>query len=500
MINALTKGIAFLFRKIKGLFLHLLTVPRHSASQKAKAAEEAIQTVFAEKKSKRKKRTDYFDLGGFYMAKSLAALLLLAVIAAAVLYLFWLQPLLTSLFGSKSFFVGDEKISDYNGRVRLYYDKKFTVLSFEGRLADGKFTDYGEEFNEEGTPRYRGNYENGRFDGVGTLFYPNGGIRYSGSFSEGKFSGEGEYTDQNGVVYAGIFENGALNGNGTARDASGELLYRGGFEAGEYCGIGSLYENGRVRYAGGFASGSFNGEGTLYGNDGSALSGIFSDGTANGAAIRSYPNGFRTEGNFTRSLENGACKIFDLSGKELFSGELRYGDYDYGALLGASAAEIRERLPASVQKSANGGFMIADTALGIAVRFRSDSDRAPAYAAEIAALPIGGAEETVEPEKHSLSAIGELIPSEEEAPPWAKRILKILDEPSRCFSAVRSDFILKVWTDENGRVIMKTAEITQEPSSPTKGDPEEDPFSDEELRAIFEELGLDIEDFRSLGF
>ena len=74
-------------------------------------------------------------------------------------------------------------VSAYNGRVRLYYDREFTELKFEGRLNDGSAVEYGEEFWENGRNKYAGNYEEGVYSGSGILYLEDGTVLYRGMLS-----------------------------------------------------------------------------------------------------------------------------------------------------------------------------------------------------------------------------------------------------------------------------------------------------------------------------
>ena len=154
-------------------------------------------------------------------------MLLVAVLLVAIplVYVFLLHPLFTSWWWVRDFRGNDAALSSYSGRVRIYYGEELDELRFEGRLKDGKYEEFGEEYWENGRNKYSGNYSEGQYSGSGILYLEDGTVLYRGEFADGKYNGSGELTE-NGRTFSGEFRNGVLQGSGTISQ-DGVVLFTG---------------------------------------------------------------------------------------------------------------------------------------------------------------------------------------------------------------------------------------------------------------------------------
>lgn len=500
-------------------------------------------------KRRPEKPEDYYDWGSIYVAKSMVITAAVLLITLPMIYIFLLHPLLTSWFWVKDFYAEDEAVASYNGRVSIYYDEELEHLSFEGRLEEGKAAGDGTAYYESGTVCYEGKYNEGEFDGNGILYYENGTVKYRGIFSGGELS-YGEYTTEDGTVYSGSFEDGLLQGSGTM-SANGRLLYigefkdgipegngkqfypsgaahyigsfsegvphganleysesetliySGSFMLGAYSGEGTLYdESGKKLYSGGFEAGNYSGSGTLYGNDGSITYGSFKDGDIVGTAERVYANGTRYEGGFSGNIPDGAGVLTDITGNVIYSGIFVQGDYDYNSIVGQPAAAVREIFPSLTQTVGSDYFYLENSDFGVSIRFSFASVETAAIAEEIFARPFSGsmliksAEDIAAPSALSVGKIGNALPE------WVSSKLGIDAESFKCYAAEYETVTVCYWTDKySGELLLKSVESkTVGEGSGAVGDADGSALSHDEIAGLFDELGLNIEDFESLGF
>lgn len=311
MIKKLLSTLRTLFRVLKNLILRPFRTAYSrikyffSAGRLVSAVPTAAKKLPKVLKTKPEKREDYFDWGSFYIAKSLVYVLIGLAVIIPVLYILLLHPLLTSWFWVRDFTLGDDSLSSYSGKVRVYYDEKRNDVEFIGKLKDGKAINDGEEYYENGKYKYIGGYNDGVYEGTGILYRDDGSVMYQGELAAGRYEGVGEYTDKNGDVYSGSFVKGKLSGSGTITK-DGVLYYNGNFSDGKMDGEGKiLYSDGTVR-----------------------LSGNFTDGDLNGSAMEYYPNGIlKYNGSFTSGLYNGNGTLYSINGRKLYSGGFEMGQY-----------------------------------------------------------------------------------------------------------------------------------------------------------------------------
>lgn len=584
MINKIFSVFRMLGRVLKNLFLRpFRTVYSRvkyffSAGRLVSAVPGAAKKLPKIIKTKPEKREDYFDWGGFYIAKSLVLLIVVILIAVPLLYIFLLHPLLTSWFWVKDFTVDDAGLSSYSGRVCIYYDSEHTELKFTGRLKDGKAIESGEEYYENGRNKYIGEYVDGLYEGDGILYYDDGAVMYRGDFSGGRYNGIGEYTDENGDLYSGTFEKGKLNGSGTLTTKgvlyydggfvdgvingegkvlyadgtvrysgtfsngllngnaleyysngtlkyngsftaglyngngilyyeSGKKLYSGGFDMGKYSGSGTLYgADGAKLYSGEFEEGVYSGSGTLYGNDGSVTVGSFAGGEIVGAAERSFASGRKYEGCFADGLMNGSGTLSEVTGENIYTGAFLDDDVDYRSIIGAEPNKVKEAMPSLVQTVDSDCFYLKDSSFGIALKCSFVTADSPAAVKEAFVRPISGTVQIIRSAKDINAPSALSVETTESAylPNWAASEFGINSGSVKCYAAYYDGLTVYYWTDiVSGTLLLKSAEVSSNTSggagSAVDGVSGQG-LTTEEIIDLFNELGLDINDFSSLGF
>lgn len=349
MIKQLLSILKTIFRMLKNIFIRpiktLIAKMQNIAKGKQliAAVPEVTKNIPKVLKSKPEKREDYFDWGSIYVAKSLVVKILIAVAALTVLYILVLHPLFTRWFWVKNFQIDDSALASYSGRVRVYYDEKFTRLEFEGKLNEGKAVGDGKEFYENGVNKYVGEYADGLYSGSGVLCYEDGSVMYKGRFSEGVYEGAGEYTDESGAVYTGTFEKGSINGYGYI-SKNGSLYYEGNFLQGQINGEGKTYfQNGTQEFVGTFNGGVLNGTGREYYSSGELkYNGTFSEGEYSGTGTLYARTGKKLySGNFEAGVYSGSGTLYDKNGERMYSGDFENGLYNgNGALYGYDGSII----------------------------------------------------------------------------------------------------------------------------------------------------------------
>lgn len=554
MIIQITEKLGISLRVLKNMLLRPFRAKTDEVTGSlnkagASAFSELVKGLPDMLKRRPEKPEDYYDWGSIYVAKSTVITAAVLLTALPLIYIFLLHPLFTSWFWVKDFYAEDGAVAAYNGRVRIYYDEELERLSFEGRLEEGKATGGGTAYYESGAVYYEGKYSEGEFDGSGTLYYENGTVKYRGTFSAGELT-EGEYFAEDGTAYSGSFEGGLLQGNGTmsvngrllyigeftdgipegngkqfypngaARyvgsfsegvphgaameySESGMLIYSGSFMLGAYGGEGTLYdESGKKLYSGGFEAGSYSGSGTLYGKDGSITYGSFEDGDITGTAKRVYPNGTSYEGGFSENVPEGAGVLTDVTGNVIYSGMFMQGDYDYSRIAGQPAAAVREMFPSLTQTVGSDHFYLEDSGFGVWVRFSFASAETAATAEEIFARPFSGSTLIKSAEDIAAPSALSVRETENALPEWVSSKLGIDPESVKCYAAEYETVTVRYWTDKySGELLLKSAEGKTAAGEPgSAGGTDGSALSHDEIADLFDELGLNIEDFASLGF
>lgn len=565
IVRVLKNALLRPFRVVSSKFKYMFSVGRVTA-----AIPGAVQKLPKLARRKPEKREDYFDWGRIYVSKFLVLAVTVIIAAVVLLYIFVLHPLFTSWWWVKDMYLDDSAVSDYNGRVRLYYDEELTELWFEGRLKDGNAVEYGEEFWENGRNKYAGNYEDGNYSGSGVLYLEDGTVLYRGMFSNGIYNGSGElyrdgcawsgefrngklegsgtvtrgdvtiltgnftdgaaegackenyddgslhyngtysggvphgealeYYPNGNLKYSGQFTAGKYNGSGTLYDENGEKRYSGAFEMGVFSGSGTLYENGSKLYSGDFENGEFSGSGTLYGADGTVTTGNFSEGEISGSAVRTYPNGMKYEGCFVSGQPSGSGSLTNAAGKTVYSGKFLDGGIDQNEIIGLDAAAAEEYFPDAVKSVYDDCFRLTDSSgIMLECSFAQGSD--PAAVRAVYCLPIGGVAEKIR-SVNDITAPSAVSKTKTDGTlPEQAKLFGITPQDVDCYAVTYSETVVYLWVSKDGALLMKSAQsLSEKGADAPAADDSVEQTDRSDIEKLFEDIGLDIEDFESLGF
>lgn len=383
---------AFFTRRLTGLGARIRRITNFSR-QATKVASESFQGAAAAIQ-KPTKREDYIETKRLFISRSFLVLLAVGLVGFGLLCYLVIWPFLLSHFFTAHFYQGDKRVSDWSGRVIVYYDEKKKQPMYAGRLEEGVLQGEGTQYDQNGLVTYQGSFLDGLRDGVGKS-YAEGVLVYDGAFTQGEYEGQGQLYQNGQLVYQGAFSGGGKNGTGTAYQ-NGSKVYEGPFLNDEYSGEGTLfYPNGTRSYVGSFVSGQQEGTGTAYREDGAVCyKGSFAAGKYDGAgtwyleeeqgsiqanftagetdgAISWFKNGkLWFDGSADDLTPNGFGTLYAQSGKPVFAGELDRGTVNGAWMLGLTADEIRTACGEATlveADQAGGGFLITDQELGLRV-------------------------------------------------------------------------------------------------------------------------------------
>ena len=265
---------------------------------------------------------------------------------------------------------------------------------------------------------------------------------------------------------------------------------------GEYSGTGTLYENGARVYSGEFEKSLCSGSGTLYGSDGTVTVGTFKDGSVSGAAVRTYPNGMKYDGCFAGNIPEGTGTLTDAAGNMVYSGQFSGGDIAYGAIAGMDASEAAELFPGAVRTVQEDGFLLTVNC-GIVLECSFAEGDVPAKVRAVYAVPVGGISVEI--------SSAEDIPAEgayqvDSALPGIAEALGVSGSDVKCWAAAENGAVRYWWTSPDGVLLMNSAAAGTAPESPADSAGGSDDEHGGDIERLFEEIGLDIRDFESLGF
>lgn len=332
LIRKLLDSFGIFFRTIKAFFnrrlmggvariKQLTNFSRHAT----KVANASFQGVAAAVK-KPTKREDYIETQRLFISKSFIVYLVIGIVLVVLFCYFVAWPFILSHFLTAKFYVRDDRVEDWTGKVIVYSDKSKKTPLYSGKLEDGLLQGQGKEYDEDGLLEFEGTFVNGVRTGSGKS-YVSGVLVYEGSFEQGKYQGSGTLYEEGMLLYQGRFEEGVYEGSGTLFD-SGAVVYEGQFHEGVYEGTGKLYSEGNVIYEGQFHKGVYEGNGTTYQNGKPAYKGTFSAGVPEGSGTM-YQNGVkRYEGDFAEGLFDGEGKLFFQDGTVNYKGGFAAGVYD----------------------------------------------------------------------------------------------------------------------------------------------------------------------------
>lgn len=186
-----------------------------------------------------------------------------------------------------------ENKKNTGGYIAIYY-----IGEFDDGYMEGYGIEYNNDFDNELTVRYEGEFRKGKYNGNGTAYL--GCVESDGTqiIKDWKYAimmdeprQEYEYLFEEVVggdwvypvsvatkVYSGEFKDGEYHGKGKRYLGVDEnkqpiLVYEGNFENGKYSGKGKSYYfiNGQLEYEGQFKNGEYHGKGILYDEQGNVL-------------------------------------------------------------------------------------------------------------------------------------------------------------------------------------------------------------------------------------
>lgn len=413
----------------------------------------------------------------------------------------------------------------YNGTGISYYEDG--SVRYRGEFANDQFSGNGEYISEEDVT-YIGTFVNGRLSGKGTMLIDDTAV-YEGGFENNIFSGEGRLLHKNGTVYkSGLFSNGELNGNGMEYYEDGTLkyngafieglysgsgllysedgvkLYSGEFEMGRYSGQGTLYdEKGKKLYSGEFENGLFSGSGTLISDDGNVTEGNFTEGKLSGTVTRTYPNGLKYVGYIEGDKLCGMGSLTELVGSFGYTGDFQDDDIDYGALLSLDSNAVKELFTNELtQKIDSSCFYLSDDSYGITLKCDFAEAGGNTRVTAVASLPklcdgvvIRSVTDISAPNAFQKGRADETLPA------WVTEKYGIPADSVDCWAAMYDRAAVYFWTDKaTGKLLIKTAEKTGGAITIPEDSETGETLAREDIIKLFEELGLDIKDFESLGF
>lgn len=437
----------------------------------------------------------------------------------------------------------------YTGAGQLYY--KDGVLEYSGSFSGGKYEGTGTSYSEKGAVVYTGGFKAGAYSGTGSLnrddgtvyqgefsdgaengkglIYKNKIVIYGGSMKDGQRAGDGRaYFDSGKLEYTGAFAQDVFEGDGTRYYNDGRTVeYKGAFSGGVFSGKGVMYNKDSVKiYEGDFQNGKYDGDGRLYNNDGSPLyTGAFADGLFDGSgkliisANSSWYDGdfmagkksgsgklyknnqLYYDGSFADDMMSGQGKLTDIDTGFEYDGLFDSNDIAFGSLFGQQAAKISAMFVSGMTQntSAADAYYLYNSAYGILLKLSYASGTAPAALTAAYTLPVNSPLTKITKKSDIRLAgsyrLGETTKAAPDA--QAAKFLSLNSAEMNCYSLLYDGYTVCYYTDEaTGAVKLikylpaaKTA-VTQTSAAQT----------DAAQAAAFQNLGLDMSDFKSLGF
>jgi murein DD-endopeptidase MepM/ murein hydrolase activator NlpD/antitoxin component YwqK of YwqJK toxin-antitoxin module len=488
----LLRSFGIIFRTVRAFFTRrLLGVTARirrlgSASRyAAKALPKAVGAVTLAAK-KPSKREDYFETKRLYIAKSLIAAIVIAIIVAGAFAWYVAYPFAVSKFFTLHIWREDKRLDEYTGRVAIYYDSELRELWARTRLDGGKVIQDASVYTESGALVYEGGFAGFAYSGEGKL-YADGALSYAGEFANGLQSGAGkEYYPGGGLKFDGRFDSGAYSGQGRQYYDSGSLRYDGGFESGAYSGQGRLLrQDGSLLYNGQFADGLYNGGGKYYTHADSYIEGTFQDGALQGDGALYVSGKLSYKGAFDAFAPRGYGTAYDMdSGAPLFAGVFSGEEIDLDQFDGLDAQAARRMFFDSTlyERVSGSGFAIEapDTGITLLCSLRTeeaepailgvvkDAGRARFMAASQSGsryFADGGATASVPPEEgedtpgaggaQAVADALESLPGKDESMTGGEQADDKLADPSRVFRAQALDM------DSMGEVVAAVASYAE---------------------------------------
>ena len=547
MLKLILRNFKIFYRTLRSLALRPLMMLKTrlynltNLSKQFNKLPKFLTSLLAKVKMKPEKREDYVDAGRVFIAKSLIVILIALVILVPLLIYYIAWPWLVSMFFTAKFYTGQPQIVKYEGKVEIYYEKELENLMFKGRLLDGKYIDFGEEFYKNGKPLYTGNYVAGKHDGYGIWYSEDGRQHYKGDFVGGKKTGKGQifqydklfydgdmkddkkagtgkqYYDDGSIEYEGVFAEDVFEGEGTANYKGGKIKYKGAFKGGVYSGKGVMFdEESTMIYDGSFEGGLFSGNGRYYGKDGQLVyEGSFVKGLFDGAG-KLYKNGtLFYEGSFLIGMMSGNGTLTDDYTGVKYTGLFENNDIAFGKLFNMKVEEIYsafiDGLTEDVSKTDY--FYLYNQDFGLVFKLAYANEEESAKLVNVYTLPNGsltslqGIEDLKLPGIYEVGETGESMTDTDSA-----RLLGLEPGNLKYYRANYVGYGVCYWADpDTGDVVMREyypsakslggdagqgmKEQATEPTAETSA-----LGNDPKYAIYFQDLGLDMKDFASFGY
>lgn len=543
MLNLILKNLEMAYRTIKSIALRPLMLLRTriynitNISKLLNKVPKFLTALLTKIKVKPEKRDDYVDAGQVFIAKSLIVILIAIVILVPLLIYYFAWPWIVSMFFTAKLYVGQPKIEKYTGKVEIYYEEKLENLMFKGRLKDGKYIDFGEEFYKNGKPTYSGNYVAGKYDGYGIWYSEDGKQYYKGDFVGGKKSGRGQifqydklfydgdmaddkkagtgkqYYPDGSIAYEGAFAEDVFEGDGTEYYQGEKVKYKGPFKKGLYSGKGVMYdEKGTMIYNGNFEEGLYNGNGRYYDKDGQLIyDGSFVDGLFDGDG-KLYKNGtIFYEGSFLSGMMSGDGTLTDDSTGLEYKGPFENNDIAFGKLFNMKVEDIYAAFTNGLEEDTSmpDCFYLYNRSFGLVLKLAYANEEDPAKLINVYTLPkeggltkVQGIEDFKLPGIYEVGETGESV-----ADPYAAFLLGSESFNMKYYNANYVGYGVFYWTSpDTGDVDMieyypsakaLSADAQQKMAEKTA---EKAIGNDQKYAIYFQDLGLDRQDFASLGY
>ena len=159
-------------------------------------------------------------------------------------------------------------------------------------------------------------------------------------------------------------------------------------------------------------------------------------------------------------------------------------------------------IPSLKQRIDTECFYMEDDDFGMAIKFRFATETSPAVATEMYTRHFAGnmviksEKDIAAPSAVSVTMIDNTLPA------WAEKKFDVVSDDLVCYAAVYNTTTSYYWVDKSSGVLrLKSADGTVDSGRGAGSvDIADTELTFEEIVALFEEIGLDINDFESLGF
>jgi len=388
-----------------------------------------------------------------------------------------------------SVYMGDFAEGKMMGKGRVIKGDK---LIYEGDFIDGKKAGIGKQCYADGSLNYNGAFAEDVFEGDGAEYYQGGKVKYKGAYKEGMYSGKGVLYDENGsIVYEGSFERGLFSGEGRYYGMDGELAYTGSFTGGLYEGNGKLiFVKNAAWYEGSFMAGKASGEGKLY-RDGMLF----------------------YEGGFTDDMMSGNGVLTHNPSGVAYTGLFENNDIAYGRLFNLPVTNIYTAFSRGLTEDTSGDdcYYLYNKAFGMVLKLDYANETDAAKLTDAYTLPQKDGMAPVRrivdfklPGTYVVGGTGEGRVDADVALFLGMKAVKM-----KYYKAIYDNYGVCCWTyPDTGEV----AVIQYYPSSQTttgkdlQGNADAPGENGEKGKAVehyavyFDDLGLDMKDFGSLGY